>query len=219
MKLMIISILMKTTTCYDPYPYNPKIHTLGNHGFLGKIHAEIAPLFTKFTDKIIYERNIRQQVIDTELKGCRVLDIGCGVGFSTSDVDGSVGLDTSTEMVEKGRKIFPDKEFIVGHGEQWIPEREFDCVSSMFMFHELPQHARLCIVDKAKKIADKRVIVVDISPTYIPSKSMLMGEPYLLEYKENICADLNDFTEHVLVDGHVHMWVFETCENDSKWKH
>ena len=36
-----------------------------------------------------------------------------------------------------------------------------------------------------------------------------MGEPYLLEYLENIDDDLRDFEKISIVDGHVSMWLLK----------
>ena len=111
--LALLPVLIYKTEGYDLYPYNPKIHTLGNHGILGKLHAEIAPIFIGMTDRIIYNENIRQRVIDQIGPNKSVLDIGCGVGISTSNSQGSMGIDTSKPMIEKARKLFPKKKFAV----------------------------------------------------------------------------------------------------------
>ena len=45
------------------YPFHPNIHTLGNIGFGGKIHAKITPYFTKLIDYNAYhKRNIRKEI-------------------------------------------------------------------------------------------------------------------------------------------------------------
>jgi hypothetical protein len=47
----------------DEYWYNPKIHSLGNIGFLGAIHAALAPISTKVIDEIAYDgQDIRSVV-------------------------------------------------------------------------------------------------------------------------------------------------------------
>ena len=58
--------------------------------------------------------------------------------------------------------------------------------------------------------------IVDISRQYIPSKPMLAGEPYVLEYQRNINDQLHmassqqlgftNFTNETIVDGHVELW-------------
>ena len=143
--VFIFMLMLNATNGYDPYPYNPVIHTLGNHGLLGRVHAEIGPLFTRFTDKIVYERNVRQDVINM-IGNKRTLDIGCGTGFSTSEFPGSIGIDTSIPMIEKAQKVFPHKSFEIGHAEHWNFCHPIDVVTLMFCFHEIPQYNRLNII-------------------------------------------------------------------------
>ena len=47
----------------DEYWYNPTIHNFGNIGFLGTIHAVLAPVSTKVIDVLAYDgENIRSKV-------------------------------------------------------------------------------------------------------------------------------------------------------------
>lgn len=194
---------------YDPYPYNPIIHNLGNHGLLGRVHAEISPIFTKVVDKVIYGKDVRKDVIDS-FGNKRILDIGCGTGFSTSDTPGSVGIDTSVAMVEKARREFPSKTFHVGHAEHWhLDGTVFDIITIMFCFHEVPQYNRQKIIRKCMKAAKEEVVIVDISPEYTPNEAMLKGEPYISDYLENIKNDLFEFNEEVLIKNRVHKWSFK----------
>lgn len=91
---------------------SPNIHTLGNVGFSGALHAALAPLSTKMIDLIAYEgRDVRQMVrsklqlsrvfvliliaifsyfqvaygLSQKIKSSkvRVVDLCCGVGMST----------------------------------------------------------------------------------------------------------------------------------------
>lgn len=202
---------MALVNAWNPihYPFDPRIHTLGNHGALGKVHAAIAPIFTKMIDYNIYGEDIRAKVVSEQGVNASILDLGCGTGFSTSSHPGSVGMDLSKEMLEIANNIFPDKHFIEGNAEDPIVEGNFDVVSIMFLFHEVPQFSRKRIIDKAKMIAHKRVIIVDIAPEYNPSPLMEKGEPYIRDYLAHIRDDLNDFNEHILVKGHVHMWSYD----------
>ena len=104
-------LVASKTEAYDPYPYNPVIHSMGNHGLMGKLHAELAPLFTHFTDRVVYKDNLRKSVRKALGDDKSILDIGCGTGFSTSDAPGSLGIDTSVPMIEKARMLFPKKSF------------------------------------------------------------------------------------------------------------
>jgi hypothetical protein len=55
--------------------------------------------------------------------------------------------------------------------------------------------------------------LLDISPDYEASKTMLAGEPYVLEYQKNINRQLNmvkGFTKatfRTIVPGHVGLWL------------
>tara|TARA_Y100001935_G_scaffold161193_2_gene132574 strand:- start:699 stop:1400 length:702 start_codon:yes stop_codon:yes gene_type:complete len=203
-----VNLLSHSSEAFDPYPYNPNIHSIGNHGFMGKIHAELAPVFTHFTDRVVYKENLRERIVEMvdPTKKKSVLDIGCGVGYSTSMSQGSLGIDTSVPMIEKARRLFPDKNFAVAHGENWKPDKAYDIVTAMFCFHEIPQESRQNIIKKCKKYVKEKIIIVDISPNYTPNKFMLAGEPYLPDYLEHIRQDLVDFEEQVLFKDHVHMW-------------
>ena len=55
---VILSVLSSV-----PYYYNPKIHSLGNVGFGGKIHAFTAPFARRMIDHISYKGvNIRKDI-------------------------------------------------------------------------------------------------------------------------------------------------------------
>lgn len=209
-------LLLPLCFAWNPknYPFDPRIHTLGNHGNLGKLHSFVAPAFTTFLDKVIYKKNIRKEIIDSQGDGCRILDVGCGTGFSTSNTQGSVGIDLSDEMLNMANVLFRNKTFVRADAESYHFEQDFDVVSSMFLMHEVPQEARVRIIQHAKETALKRVIFVDISPNYLPSKMMEDGEPYIREYLKNIRKDLHDFEEEILIPGHVHIWVWNNISSN-----
>lgn len=206
--LLPVALAVITVTAWNPlnYAFDPRIHSLGNHGPLGKIHAYIAPIFTKTIDKVVYGEDIRAKVIAMQGDGVSILDLGCGTGFSTAGTPGSIGVDLSDEMLGVATKIFPDKTFASGNAEFYETEKTYNVVTVMFLFHEVPQFSRKRIIYHAKKIASDRVVIVDIAPEYKPSTIMESGEPYIRDYLANIRDDLEGFHETVLISGHVHMW-------------
>lgn len=208
---LIILSAATLVLAWDPFKYafDPRIHNLGNHGLKGKLHAEIAPIFTKAVDDGVYGANIRKLVVDRQGENKRILDLGCGTGFSTSAGEGCVGIDLSEPMIEKARVLFPNKRFELGDMETWDDGSDYDIVTCMFCFHETPAFARKRIIDHMLAIASEKVVVVDIAPEYKPSKLMLSGEPYLEDYLANVREDMADFKEDVLVGGHVHMWSYD----------
>lgn len=188
------------------YPYNPRIHNMGNDGIGGRIHAFLAPGITRLIDHTVYKKDLRAD-IGKELGNETVLDIGCGVGISSMGKEGSLGIDTSHAMIARARNLFPGKKFEMSNGEDW--KGEWDVVTIMYLFHEAPQEGRKSLIENAKKMARNRVIIVDISPDYKPSISMLSGEPYILDYLENVREDLCEFNEEIVLKGHVHKWTYK----------
>lgn len=94
------------------YWFDSRIHTFGNTGFLGALHAAMAPLSTKVIDMVAYDgQDVRAQVAKALSESVRtskakVLDMCCGVGISTRALREAfpesamvVGVDTSPEMI------------------------------------------------------------------------------------------------------------------------
>ena len=231
--MSVISCIMYSYLNLVPYWRNNKIHNLGNTGPLGNLHAATAPLMTKFIDKTAYGgRNVRKEVYNT-FEG-DVLDMCCGTGFSTvptvmraSTARRSVGIDTSPEMLRFAKLFNPDSDYKWGNAETFGDDREFDTVSIMFSFHEMPRDAYRNVIRNAIRVAREKVVIVDISSNYKPSRSMLSGEPYLADYLKQFDYDLvntivwkEETNTHFpifhipkwkktnLVKGHVDMWEY-----------
>ena len=77
-----------------------------------------------------------------------------------------------------------------------------------FSFHEMPKDAMISIIENAKFITKKKIIIIDISPDYIPQAGMLLGEPYLPEYLSRVRDTLDDFHEEIIIPKRVHMWTY-----------
>jgi len=242
----------RTTCLQDPSKY-PKIHTFGNTGLLGAIHAALAPLETKLIDfsayrgenvRITIAKGLRQKVGKAN---ANVLDLCCGVGMSTRALQGAfqdaaviLGVDTSKEMIAMAELLSSDSElakfivdkpkrtfygscspdFLVGNAEETnLPGGIFDLVTIMYSFHEVPHHGRYLILREARRLlADGCTLaVIDISPNYEPSPTMLAGEPYVLEYKANIQKQLKairgfvDLRYEEVVAGHLFLLFLCFC--------
>ena len=205
------------------YPFNPNIHNLGNTGFSGTIHAELAPLFTKMIDIKAYDgRNIRQEIIDklenkdlnnNSKRKNKILDLCCGVGISTAQY----GIDTSQQMINKAKRLYPNKKFIVENAENFWKTNHLDfftridIVTCMFAFHEMPEYAHEKIINNSLRLASKEVIIVDLNPEYKSSKLMRDGEPYLLDYQKTIekTMDKYSFKRTDYIPNHVSIWSYK----------
>jgi len=217
--LLLFINLFTYTLCFnikhkDYYKYHPDIHILGNHGHTGNLHSQIAPCVTKLIDNLAYDGcDIRNNILNNYGESNSILDLCCGVGYSTPFLKTnkySIGVDISKEMINKANNIWnTKKEFVVDDAETYYSPTKFDIVTIFFAFHEIPQYGRKKILDNAFDHASKSVIVMDISPNYKPSQLMLYGEPYIEEYLENIDDDLRNFDEHVLIQDKVKLWKYD----------
>lgn len=188
---------------FVPYYYDNRIHNMGNTGSLGNIHAAVSPFITKLIDDKAYNSvNIRKQIYD-DLEG-DIVDLCCGTGFSTKP--GTLGIDTSLEMLRFAKIYNPGSNYLFGNAETFGKDKEYDIVSCMFAFHEMPNTAHRKIIKNAMRIARKNVVIVDISTEYKPSGMMLLGEPYILNYLDTIDDILKDFNKTTLIKNHVDIW-------------
>jgi len=226
--MIFVSFIIYTQLNLVPYWNNHNIHNLGNTGPLGNLHAIVAPIVTKLIDRAAYGgRNIREEVYNSQ--DGSVLDMCCGTGFSTKP--GSVGIDTSAEMLRFTKLFNPGSEYHYGNAETYGESEEFDTVTIMFAFHEMPAYAHRNIIRNAIRVARKKVVVVDIAMDYKPSKSMLSGEPYMLDYQDNFeytidnvvwkdetdwgrrAARIPRWNKTILVPNHVDMWEYSKRDN------
>jgi len=227
------------------YYYNSRIHNFGNVGLGGQIHSLLAPYATTMIDNKCYNSvNIRQLILSkynqefykNHEKLPKIIDLCCGTGTSTAT--NQLGIDTSEPMISeaklskaklskaklskaltsKAKKTItskPHAQFIIGNAENYGQEDEFDTATIMFAFHEMPNYAHHKIIKNAKKITKHDIIIVDISPNYSPSKLMLSGEPYLLNYKATIQELLtqHQFKYLEYIPNHVGLWVYSHKNN------
>lgn len=268
-------ILKTEAPCLYEYWSRPDIHTFGNMGFGGALHAAIAPFATKMIDVKAYGGQDVRKMISEELRarvmsdkggGARVCDLCCGVGISTRalgevfhDAELVVGVDTSPEMISMAKAIsgheqgvrsaltrhyeglknllgqkykavfasstvidtdpYPDHRhatYSLANAENTdLPNNTFNLVTIMYAFHEVPEQGRSRIIQEAKRLlkVGGTLAVVDISPTYTPSKYMLAGEPFVIEYQQNIDKQLANVPglrlskRKEVVPGHVNMWL------------
>ena len=204
------------------YNYDPRIHIFGNTGWTGAIHSLIAYPFTKAIDMVVYNGiDIRERINKKLLYKNNSIDLCCGIGLSTS----YCGIDSSEEMINVAKLLNhqTNKKFIVADAENYIPDNKFDECTLMFGFHEIPEYGRLAILyNMLYNIVNKRIVIVDISTKFNPPDIMLLGEPYILEYKSNIDKniyslfklekDLNrkiNIKKKSIIKNHVDSWIIE----------
>jgi SAM-dependent methyltransferase len=187
-------------------------------------------LMTKFIDSAAYGgRNIREEIYN-EFDGT-VLDMCSGIGFSTKP--GNVGVDISGKMVSMSKILNPKNTYICGDVSTYGKNEEFDIVSIMFAFHEIPTYLHRDIIRNAIRVARRKVVVIDISNKYKPHNHMLSNEPYILDYLNNFENVMNNIIwkeqypsknlpiNHIvrwnkkhLVDNYIDMWEYIKPESN-----
>ena len=227
-KLILLILTVNTaTTAKSKYYYDRRIHNFGNIGLGGQVHSLLAPYATKLIDNKCYNSvNIRQAILSSYNRDFynnyerlpKIIDLCCGTGSST--YPGQLGIDTSDEMLSVAKSNTNEQatKFIKGNAENYGKSEEFDTATLMFAFHEMPNYAHHKIIKNAKKITKHNIIIVDISPSYSPSKLMLSGEPYLLNYKATIAKLLEEHQFNYLeyISNHVGLWTFSHNKNPKK---
>ena len=203
------------------YPFDPRIHNVGNVGWRGRLHALVAPAITRYIDHVAYEgADVRTAVLDAHVRpGDRVVDLCCGTGTSTRDV----GVDTSAAMLDVARlwRAGDGCTFVEGNAETWRPDADdgFDVATCMFAMHEMPRDGRRAVLRNLLRLAPV-ALVVDISPDYPAAQKplMLLGEPYILEYQAHMDEDAaTAAAEHsnctlrvaTVVERHVTLWALQ----------
>jgi ubiquinone/menaquinone biosynthesis C-methylase UbiE len=135
-------------------------------------------------------------------------DAAVSAGYIASKGKGTTINQATRSAVEYARVNAEDTK---------LPGKSFDLVTIMYAFHEVPIQGREKMLREARRLlnAGGTLAVIDISTDYKPSYSMLLGEPYVLEYQSNIQSQLRNLQGFfrpeykVLVPGHVSMWLLK----------
>tara|TARA_B100000902_G_C27159244_1_gene837841 strand:+ start:355 stop:996 length:642 start_codon:yes stop_codon:yes gene_type:complete len=159
--------------------------------------------------------NIRKFVIDLQGKNKRILDIGCGVGDSTSNGKGCLGIDNDRDLINDAKKKYPEKKFRLGVITYWESEKKYHITTSMFYLHKLDASKRKNIINVAKNCATERVVILDVSPNYKPCDELIKEKPHLLDFIKNSREELSDFTEHTMVEDNISLWTYDIKKNNN----
>jgi trans-aconitate methyltransferase len=78
--------------------------------------------------------------------GERILDLGCGTGHLTAEIDETVGgdgrvlgIDRSAEMVARAREAYPDLAVLRADAREFATDGAFDAVFSNAALHWIPE--------------------------------------------------------------------------------
>ena len=102
----------------------------------------------------------------------RLLDMGCGVGSFLEEVKhnwpalDATALDLSPAYLGKARTTlskYKDVSFVEGNAEATgLPDRSFDLITCVYLFHELPPKARKNVVAEMARLLKPRGVVIHV---------------------------------------------------------
>ena len=204
--LYVLCYIVTSSMGFVPPWRDTRIHILGNHGFMGRVHAVLAMPITRLIDKVAYNgKDVRSLL---KISGPDTVDFGCGIGMSTPI--GAYGVDSSKEMIHVGKVVHPSIRFRRGLAERWGDNNMVSVAICSFLLHEQPANRRKKILRNAYRVCRDYMLIMDIDPVYNPSEHMLSGEPYIADYLENIDLDIHHlfdiYTRTEIIPGHVVLW-------------
>lgn len=129
------------------------------------------------------------------LPPARTVDIGCGTGWLTRFLRGSVvGVDQSESMLNRARAKLPDAVLVLADVPPLpFPARSFDrAFASHFYSHVESEEERRALVDEALRVADELVVIEQPWRSGLPrehreSRSLADGSDHLV-YKRYLTA-------------------------------
>ena len=139
MRLFIISLILVTSDAWD------------NSFLLPNIPID---LWTHVSNYVLIE----------EWENKSFLDIGCGLGFSTSKTPGSLGIDSSRENIEKAKVLFPEKDFQLGVVSSWKDKKTYNNRSLELRLRGRPDGQETAHGSASWQIDDLGVLDVEVDP-------------------------------------------------------
>ena len=188
--------------CVRTAPYHPAVHTFGNVGVGGGLHAALARFATWSIDMIAYagvdmrEHLAAMIAYDTHARVSppgrkpKILEIGCGSGALTQELlltaqfENVTAVDTSAQMVAMAKWLSPGADYSVNNGVD-MADGEYDAVVIAMVMHEMPVSGHVHILETALAATRGRngkVWIADVHPSHAPSPMFLSGEPYVMTY-------------------------------------
>ncbi|WP_169729309.1 class I SAM-dependent methyltransferase [Solimonas soli] len=157
-----------------------EFHNLPNGNYSKKITQGYS---TGFDRVMLGEMRRARRALAACFEGCRrVLDLGCGAGYSSqalveAGVTEVVGLDASPYLLQHAARQFAAPRFVQGLAEDTrLPAGGFDGISACFLFHELPpRYARDALRECRRLLRpDGRLAILE------PASEQFFGRPRAL---------------------------------------
>ena len=144
-----------------------------------------------------------------ELQTKRILDVGCSIGITLTELDSSnekYGIDIDSEVLQKARRLNSDAHFLLGSFFDGFPYRDksFDVV---IMANVMPYH-EICSLSLEKEV-QKNTVFNEIYRVLKPGGKLFLTTPngeyccYLRTQKIHLAELQHDLTgfKHVEIYG------------------
>ena len=206
---------------------HPHVHTMGNTGALGMMHAWLLPLIWLWIRHSTFDGlDVREvalkNVADLEHypKHSLAVDLGTSTGgmARTLRCNGfsTVGVDTSATMLGLARIYSPNIPFYKGNVCTCeLPRASIYTLS--FLMHEMPMEAQYMALRNALRRRNQNgcVCVIDIHPDVVVKHTYTGYEPFLQDYLKNIENVIRSsarmhrckVASYDVVKGYVKQWI------------
>jgi 2-polyprenyl-3-methyl-5-hydroxy-6-metoxy-1,4-benzoquinol methylase len=150
---------------------------------VGRSAADIRDFYDRFLAHLIRDRirpNARHRIIRRFIRaqitpGCRVLDLGCGIGVTTGMIHDAgadvIGVDLSPQLIAYARETVPGPEFLTGNITELALDGRFDRICLFDCLEHVPraEHPALVRILAAHAASDARMLIT-------------VPDPWLLDY-------------------------------------
>ena len=163
----------------------------------GNFNASLSQMYDGVTDADYYSMffdSIFHYLDQEEVKGKKVLDIGCGNGrlcnrFLQQGASEILGIDISEDQIQRARKQNPNQacHFIIQ--DAYVPfnlQKTFDIVSCVYALHfvaDFPTLKQACQNIYNPLAADGLAVVLDITHDYVYDKKLMQALKALTMYE------------------------------------
>jgi len=140
----------------------------------------------------------------------RVLDIGCGLGFTAlvlklylGNVEYLVGVDISPEKIRKAERLNLYDELHVVDIRNFNPEQKFDTIIALEVLHGLPGDT-LVHIESLVKENGSIVLALPTLPTGISVEDLIKRDYYIYRYmlRGFVLIDLKSYEIHLASQSH-----------------
>ncbi len=96
----------------------------------------LSPFYDRI-NPILYTREMRSRLLG-EVNGGNVLDVGVGTGYTSSDIDGAVGIDLNLKMLGRAAQRYRGSLILSDALKAPFKKNSFDTIISAGSFHYFP---------------------------------------------------------------------------------